>query len=1140
MSEYTDTILIECNRKQSPEFLSQIDADNPAYWTNKVGDGIKLDIGDQISVHSAYMSAIGNESATIEIKGQNAKDNLGNGQLFNMSDTTKVKTTNASQQGDILYTYTPTTITKEINDNEINLTHSYYKTTNGEYYFTLPRKASWESNINYRGTPSIWNAYQKTTNGYVIPSPYLYLDDYALNLTYRGQADGSIPYNGFYNNAPNAVTTNINNDGSRYTLFVKDYIGNTEKNASLIGHRDPALFTYNWYKRTHTYKIEEGFNSPANVAQSFTDQLNNVLEVDTYQQTFAAHSDRKNRNFDITATSRTNEPFPCAFGFGHQTEAAELYLTGGGNPDLTVAPGVVTITSQNDRFAQNANYISVTSAEYGNVAMGMFIIEDNNSLPGGENLVGHMVIDKAQEPSGKYKIYFDRYVSQTAGATAGNVYKLNYRNTTRDYEYYYQACYATIGYKRPELQETGRQLDEAGFGDSPQYTIDGSFYINSLVEFPLGLSNEYIIETSLDWNDTNLSLMKNFFDQQDLYPELFNTSNMSAEQAGLIQEPDTLSIDNSRYIHMNLSDISSVEVYSTANTAPGNFDIPVNSVTGLSAGMVLIEDNSVGDFPMDYSSSNDRTSIRTYIEFVNVSTSTLRLSQKNGATTGSGSGFTLVFSRAKLGSDNYGTTNASYESWSGALFFDYNKDRKDLNEGEGQAPDVWNNLRYGWGVKTDNSKIGLYFGKYRNGIPQTWFDGGVQIQPSVRNIGFDKHFNAYSTASLCLYNGLVGKFGNEYDKTTAGKYYRTYQDRQDLEGEANDGGSAGEFVSSYTLMSFESNAEMNEIYCGANDPVLDFDADQSRFVFRRLHTGETVGTDAAQISASQSVADSEVICYKINKRLSRLNYSPNFTPYNNTILGTGSNELIVLDKNIIPYSIMDARSGIYFESYGCDEKNWSQSLWTLLGFSYSQLHQTEDNRLVRYNNLALKCSTPTTNALVETTDLQLWDRQDGLLSVNPEAIPYPQYYNDKSASLIASSTLVGYQDFPAIVQSCSSTGIVAENLPRKMISPIYLVKTDLLSPAYIGGPESTSKLPVIAVVPKNSGYGDFYNGGEDTVFTNTIPRTIQSITTSISDADGSDSRLDDGSCVIYKIQKQIQSNSQVIQDIMNPPSTSRK
>jgi hypothetical protein len=37
-----------------------------------LGSGIKLDIGDTISVHSAYISEIGCEDATIEIKGRNA------------------------------------------------------------------------------------------------------------------------------------------------------------------------------------------------------------------------------------------------------------------------------------------------------------------------------------------------------------------------------------------------------------------------------------------------------------------------------------------------------------------------------------------------------------------------------------------------------------------------------------------------------------------------------------------------------------------------------------------------------------------------------------------------------------------------------------------------------------------------------------------------------------------------------------------------------------------------------------------------------------------------------------------------------------------------------------------------------------
>jgi len=62
---YVDTTLIECNRKSSPQYLGGNDTE-PYHWTNKCGDGITLDIGDKISVHSSYISEIGNESSTIE------------------------------------------------------------------------------------------------------------------------------------------------------------------------------------------------------------------------------------------------------------------------------------------------------------------------------------------------------------------------------------------------------------------------------------------------------------------------------------------------------------------------------------------------------------------------------------------------------------------------------------------------------------------------------------------------------------------------------------------------------------------------------------------------------------------------------------------------------------------------------------------------------------------------------------------------------------------------------------------------------------------------------------------------------------------------------------------------------------------
>ena len=1166
MSEYTDTILLECNRKQSPEYLSKINPGNPAQWTNNLGSGVKLDIGDEISVHSAYMSAVGNEAATIEIKGRTARNNLEVGQVVNLSDTIKTKTTNDPTIGDILYTYTPKTIQKEISDFEINLVHSYYKTTNGEYYYTLPRQWTHQGYAPWRDAADIWNQYTNASTCQMPANVYRYADDYVQNINYQGQPDGTIPYSGSYVHFETVNLTQINNDGSRYTLFVNDYISNSFDNGSLVGHRDPALFTYHWYKRAHTYTIKKGFNSPANVAADFTDQMADVREIDRYQDISATLNDKKNRNFDLTVKSRMNEPFPCAFGLGTADHAAKLYTSGGGNPEYwtahggavdikTVAASACATAPYNIDVFDSQNWLAVkTKAMYDAVLVGMFVVLDGAGTGTGagdaQNLVGRQVVDKAEFTNkGKtgYIIYFDTTIESRTSKKADAVYALNYRDQYRTYENYHQACYATIGFKRPEIQEYGRRLDnESGFGTTPQFSIDGSFSVYETTTTPLSASN--VIKTTLDWNDTNLLLLKDFFDQQKVYPELFNTSEMSTGQVGLISEPSTLSVDNSRFLHMNIGNSDFVSQYITLATVSGSFQVTLNSTANIDQGMVLIEDTSGPDlsntFPIDFSDANERLAERTYVE--NVSGNIVTMSRPANVISNTGAVLgALKFTNKKLGFDRYSGTSTLHTS--GALFFDYNKDRAELNTGEGRTPDPYETLRYGFGIRTPEDKIGFYFGQFRNGIPSTWTAAGV-LQANTRQLGFDKHFNAYGTAAINLYNGLVGRYGMNFSGVAQGKMYKTYQDRNDIEGEPKSGFNEGpgvitdtNIVSSYSLMNFTSNALMNEIYCGANDPALSFAPDQSRFLFERLHTPETVGTSASFINASSDVSDAEAICYKVNKRLSRLNWSPNFSPYAHNL---ASGERIVLDQNIIPYSIMDARSGVFFESYGCDEANWAQSLWTLLGFSYSQLHQTEDNRLVRYNDIKLTCSTPTTNALIQTTDLFQWDKGgNGFKTFQTEAIPYPQYDGvsaaglppDGSAPPIKNSTLLGYQVFPQVVQNCSSTGIIAENLPRKMISPIYLVKSDLLSPSYIGGPESSAKLPVIAVVPKSSGYGDYYNGGEDTVFTNTIPRTIQNIHTAVADADGTASRLDDGSCVIYKIVKTRQSNSQVFQDIINPP-----
>ena len=147
---YVDTILLEANRKSSAEYRAGNETE-PSIWTNNLGSGIKLDIGDTISIDSAYISEIGNESSTIEIMGRHAIDNLGNGQQFLTTNTEKSKIYNSPDNGsgifkktdgNVEWTFTASSTLKDIRDDTINLTHSYYKNNQGDYYITLPRTSN--------------------------------------------------------------------------------------------------------------------------------------------------------------------------------------------------------------------------------------------------------------------------------------------------------------------------------------------------------------------------------------------------------------------------------------------------------------------------------------------------------------------------------------------------------------------------------------------------------------------------------------------------------------------------------------------------------------------------------------------------------------------------------------------------------------------------------------------------------------------------------------------------------------------------------------------------------------------------------------------------------------------------------------
>ena len=55
---FVDTQLIECSRASSEETKGD-NMVNPAVFTNKLGDGLTLNVGDQISVERSFINGLG-------------------------------------------------------------------------------------------------------------------------------------------------------------------------------------------------------------------------------------------------------------------------------------------------------------------------------------------------------------------------------------------------------------------------------------------------------------------------------------------------------------------------------------------------------------------------------------------------------------------------------------------------------------------------------------------------------------------------------------------------------------------------------------------------------------------------------------------------------------------------------------------------------------------------------------------------------------------------------------------------------------------------------------------------------------------------------------------------------------------------
>ena len=525
---FVDTTLIECNRMNSIE-KDTINSNN-SIFTNRVGNPIRLDPGDTVSVDSAFINQRGcaNLSA-IEFKGEKIGDGL-----FTSTQGIEHTTLNNYEMDNIgFYFKTNQEETKDLYDNKSIIPLNYYKTSNGEGYTFLPRKyygrkyvanatshpnydnpeKEWITTIAQRDTVNLDGAGNVFTKGYNSGVCY-YLPTHTEWKYYNSNDYHKVWEDPTTDTAKNYLWIKPKNDNSKFTMFRKncffkdkiveydvDGLGTKFTGAEWFEntgdmsvskeiykyspHRygtDVALNSYSMYQELLELEIDKGFQSPGQIQLQLTQQLQEEIN---------------NSPNKFTTQLPTDTDF-CI----EMTNAIETKL-------------YKTFSCASTHNYSNTNYD-----------------EFKNTTPANRNS----------------EVSFD-----------------------------YANAYNTIFVKRPDLFTAGRLVNNwagnVSWYNNAGELIDPFDYNADLGGFGRSNHNRNLITknattganhtdkiiTSWIFNKPNLTKLRDLFKIQGRYPELFSNSNLEPSDNAIYNNNDdngdalpTATINNSRFLHMDL------------------------------------------------------------------------------------------------------------------------------------------------------------------------------------------------------------------------------------------------------------------------------------------------------------------------------------------------------------------------------------------------------------------------------------------------------------------------------------------------------------------------------------------------------------------------------------------------------------
>jgi len=1027
MSEYTDIQLLNCNRTASVEARSRNDA-NPAVWTNTLQQTVKLNVGDTVSVERSFVSEIGAGNAnTIEFKGAGTGVNI----IPDYTDIQYISYNKVPIKANAGLTYDP------------KYRLGYYRGMNtvlktGEtiplndtvapvllgYYFTTNEYP------NYICLPRRFSQMQKTSNPVSDPMEVFTIDD------------GDVAGASFYSINENMI---CNHDWKKHITATPAANFRAYMYKQRIRNERYTLFA----KSNTVYVKDDSIWSGGESDMDYTKQY---PKVNLYGHISECEYHRIRERLDLSITKGFNTPTAVA-----KQLTTQLNETG---------------VPESFEVFDNTDYLQTLT---------------------------HTVSSKTYKPincMNRYqntKIKFNEYAIQTIPATEANVNQDSIDVIS---------SYAFIAIKRPEIYESGILLaKQVPFQEEVRTSVAGHAVINPkltysfegfqvLDDIPIGDGGENTyayMDTNIRYTKENLQLMRDFFDTQVLYPELWDDLELTVNynlETGQVRETERVAYETSRFIHINQ--------FSDTNEEFGSENMVDDAVVNKSSNAIFI----------DYDSSQRDN----YIEPRNV--------------IGPGSlEYSYGFAQPLIRT-NYTAAGVAFDE----VFIRIRPDRS------GGIP---TNL-FGNGKIERTRRIGFdshstaystcmicpYSGYTTTDAGTLYNDGATvksvgQNSTLIKNVGDDTgfDFNPYMT--------------------------QTYMGANNPQIDFNAITNRFEFKRLHT-----GNNSNNSFYSGTSQAFITSEALTNGIPIAPQLSDGNAGDTVYKINPRPpDFGYSPVFKPYVRKNARFVNLAYPSKPES----GKEENEAFFPadNTNIEPFEIFDSHGGIYIDHFGYNEDNWTAGMWDILGFNYNEVSAEPSNLNVlnqRVNNdNDMMLYRPTTNAEIVASDNKAYVLNDFGAPMYSTSLPFVKGLADvKNTGNSWEYNNVFNTFYPESILKTISISISAGSLSKAVLKPYYTIRSSILEGQTAIG-EHGSDLPIISIIDKYSAQNDYFLGNPSSLsFTVTKDRMVSDITTSVCDSDGTYANINLTSAVIYKITRERITPEGIIDQILKQVEKSKK